>query len=157
MSRRYRPLAIPASQPKPAPRPFPSGRYARMNPLLRWCSLQVLAAPLPAPLRAALIRAWQHPGRYDGNQAIPTRNSQRPPTESLPFLPPSLLGTYMQIALEVGRRIVEVPRTEISQQERSRLLREQGVYLAHLYTALVRQLGEVGAQAAFEQRLRASR
>ena len=155
MPRRYRPLTMPSFQRTPAPRLFPSGRYVRMNPLLRWFNLKLLAEPLPAPLRAALIQAWQHPGRYDGNQAIPTRNRQRLPTESLPFLPPSLLGTYTRIELEVGRRIVEVPRTEISQQERSRLLREQGAYLAHLYAALVWQLGEPTAQAVFAQRVQA--
>ncbi len=151
MYRRYRPLAIPQTQPRP--RPFPTGRYARMNPPLRWCSLQVLAASLPDPLRAALISAWQHPGRFDGNQAIPTRNSQRPPENTLPCLPPSLLGTYTLIELEVGRRIVEVPKTEISQQERSRLLRAQAAYLRALYVALARQLGEAAALAEFERLL----
>jgi hypothetical protein len=164
MSRRYRPLATLRTQPTPAPaarvpapRFFPAGRYARMNPLLRWCSLQVLAAPLPDPLRASLIRAWQHPGRYNGEQAIQNLFRQRYAEESLPFLPPSLLGTAAQVELEVGRRIVELPRTEITSEARSRLLRSQGVYLSQVYAALCHQLGEAAALAAFEQRLRSMR
>jgi hypothetical protein len=157
MSRRYRPLVFPQVQPHRAPRPLLVSRYAAMNPLLRWCSLQVLAEPLPEPLRASLIHAWQHPGRFDGNQAIQSLHRQRLAEEALFLLSPARLGIAAQVELEAGRRIVEFPRAEMSQQERSRLLRSQGAYLAQVYAALVRQLGEARARAEFEQRLLAIR
>jgi hypothetical protein len=156
MYRRYRPLVHPQTRPTPAarvpaPRPFPSGRYARMNPLLRWFGLHLLAEPLPASLRPSLIHAWMHPGRFDGTQATQSLHRQRPPEDALPFLPPSRLNLAAQIELGVGRRIVETPRTEITSEERNRLLRSQGAYLAQVYAALVRQRGEATAHAEFER------
>jgi hypothetical protein len=152
---RYRPLVTPSSQPQP--RPFPSGRYARTDPLRRLFGLQLLAEPLPEPLRPILIWAWMHPGRYNGNQAIPTRERQRLPDNVLLDLPPTRLCGYTQIELEVGRRIVELPRTEITREMRNWLLRAQATYLAALYAALVKQLGEAQAQAEFTRRIRALR
>jgi hypothetical protein len=136
-----------------SPRPFPSGRYHKTNPLRRLFGLRLLAEALPEPLRASLIHAWMLPGRYDGNQAIPGRECQRPPQERLPFLPLSLLDIFTLIELEIGRRIVEIPRTEITREERNRLLREQAAYLRSLYNALAAQLGEAAALAAFERSL----
>jgi hypothetical protein len=151
MSRRSRLLAIPRVQP--APRPFPSGRYARMNPLLRWCSLNLLAEPLPAPLRASLIRAWQHPGRFNGNQAIQSQERQHLPADRFPLLPPARLAWMAFMELGVSRRVVEIPRTEISQERRSALLRSQGAYLRSIYDALVAQLGEAATLAEFERQI----
>ncbi len=153
MYRRSRPLAIPQPQPRPAFRPFPSGRYARMNPLCRWFNLHLLAEPLPAAVGTALIRAWMHPGHFDGNQAIQNLYRQRYEEATLPSLPPSLLGNITQIELLVTRRIVEAPRTEIPREARSALLRSQAAYLYHVYAALVAQLGEAAAHAEFERRL----
>jgi hypothetical protein len=140
-----------------ASRSFPSGRYHQTDPLRRLFGLRLLAEALPEPLRASLIRAWMFPGRYDGNQAIQGVERQRLPDDVLPFLPPTRLGIYTFIELEVGRRIVEIPRTEITREARSRLLRSQGAYLGALYQALVKQLGEAAALVEFEQRLLAVR
>ncbi len=157
-SRRYPRLTLPFSaQPRPAPRPLLASRYAKLNPLLRWFNLQTLAEPLPAPLRACLIHAWQHPGRYNGQQAIQSRERQRPSEEDLSYLPAWRLDTIAHIELQVGRRIVEVPRSEIPSTTRNYLLREQGVYLAHIYQALAAQLGEAEAQAVFAQHAQAVR
>ncbi len=153
--------------PAPAPRPFyqsaprqasprvqpraflfPSGRYTRMNPLCRWFNLHLLAEPLPEPLRSNLIHAWMHPGRYNGNQALNGLHRQRYEEDILPFLPPWKLANIAQIELEVSRRIVEAPRQEITEQERSALLRSQGVYLRAVYAALAARLGGAAAQDA---------
>jgi hypothetical protein len=148
MYRRYRLLTSSPSQlwPQPQPRPLLVSRYATMNPLLRLFSLQMLAAPLPDPLRSSLIRAWMQPGRYDGNQAIQSRERQRLPEDVLFFLPPARLGWMTFMELGASRRIVEVPRTEITGKARNALLRSQGAYLAQVYAALVAQLGEAGAR-----------
>ena len=138
-------------------RSFPSGRYHGTNPLRRLFGLYLLADPLPEPLRSTLIRAWMLPGRYDGNQAIPSRERQRLPEDVLPFLPPARLGWMSFVELAVSRRIVEVPRTEIDREERNRLLRGQGAYLARVYAALETQLGKAAAQAEFTRRLLAAR
>jgi hypothetical protein len=140
-----------------ASRSFPSGRYHQTDPLRRLFGLRLLAEPLPDPLRASLIRAWMFPGRYDGNQAIQGVERQRLPDDVLPFLPPTRLGIYSRIELEVGRRIVEIPRTEITREARSHLLRSQAAYLCALYGALARQIGEAAALAQFEQWLLAIR
>jgi hypothetical protein len=141
----------------PNSRPFPSGRYHQTNPLRRLFGLRLLAEPLPEPLRLVLIRAWMFPGRFDGNQAIQGVERQRLPEDVLPFLPPARLGWMAFIEFAVSRRIVELARTEITREERNALLRDQGAYLAQVYAALARQVGEAQAQAAFEQRLLATR
>jgi hypothetical protein len=133
--------------------PFPSGRYHQTNPLRRLFGLRLLAEPLPAPLRASLIHAWMFPGRFDGNQAIPSRERLRLPEDVLPFLPPTRLGWMAFMELGVSRRIIEIPRTEISREERNALLNSQGAYLSALYTALAQQLGEKAALAEMERLL----
>jgi hypothetical protein len=160
-----------------SPRPFSSGRYGQTDPLRRLFGLRLLAEPLPAPIALMLLRAWMIPGRYNGNQAIQSAGARasvvsenagtqfpqapaaagaprlRLPEDVLLFLPAWRLDTITRIELEVGRRIVEIPRTEITRETRNHLLREQGMYLAHLYHALVAQLGEATAQAVFTQRV----
>lgn len=132
---------------------FPTGRRAHSDPLRRLFGLRLLAESLPDPLRTALIRAWQFPARFDGKQAIQSRHRQRPDEASLSFFPPSLLGVMTMIELEVARRIVETPRTEITRETRNALLSAQAAYLGSLYAALAAQLGEAAALAEF-QRLR---
>ncbi len=136
---------------------FPSGRYHHTNPLRRLFGLHLLAERLPEAVGTMLIRAWMYPGRFDGNQAIQNLHRQRYAEDTLPFLPPSLLGIVAQIELLVARRIVEVPQTEITSEARNALLRSQAAYLAHVYAALVKQLGEAAAQAEFTRRLGAVR
>jgi hypothetical protein len=135
----------------PASHGFPSGRYVKTNPLRREFGLKLLTEPLPEPLHTTLIRAWRHPVRYDGKQAIQSLHRQRPDEASLPVLPPSLLGAISLTELEVSRRVVETPRTSISRETRNKLLAAQGVYLHRLYTALVFQLGEATALAEFQR------
>jgi hypothetical protein len=149
MYRRYRPLSIPQGQP----RPLLVSRYARMNPLLRLFNLQALFAFLPDPLRTTLIWSWMEADHFKSVPALQGRERQRLPPDLLRDLPARRLAGMSGIELEVGQRIVEISRTEISQQERARLLREQGAYLAHLYYALVAQLGEATAQAIFARRV----
>ena len=131
-------------------RPFPSGRYTRTDPLRREFGLRLLAEPLPDPLRTTLIRAWRRPAHFDGKQAIQSLHRQRPDEASFPLMNVSLLGAISLTELEVSRRIVETPRTSISRETRSKLLRAQSAYLLSLYTALAAKLGEAAAQAAFE-------
>ncbi len=134
--------------------PYPSGRYLKTDPLRREFGLRLLSEPLPEPLRTGLIRAWRHPVRYDGKQAIQSLHRQRPDEASLSMLTPSLLGVISLTELEVSRRVVETPRTSISRETRNKLLAAQGLYLRSLYLALVSQLGsEAAAQAAFERLL----
>ncbi len=129
---------------------FPSGRYHHTDPLRRLFGLRLLAEPLPEPLRSTLIRAWMYPARYNGNQAIPTRERLRLPADVLPWLPPKRLGWMALVECAVSRRIIEMPRTEIDREERNALLRSQGAYLAQVYAALAAQLGEGAARAEFE-------
>jgi hypothetical protein len=136
---------------QPSPRRFPSGRYTKTNPLRRLFGLQLLSEALPEPLRTKLIRAWLHPRRFDGKQAIQSLYRQRPAEAHLPYLKPSRLGWITYIELEVSRRIVETPRTEITRETRNRLLRAQGAYLSSVYAALAMQIGEAAAQAEFER------
>ena len=75
-----------------ASRPFPSGRYARTDPLRREFGLRLLAEPLPEPLRTTLIRAWRRPAHFDGKQAIQSLHRQRPDEASFPLMNVSLLG-----------------------------------------------------------------
>jgi len=137
------------------PRPFPTGRFGHTNPLRRLFGLRLLADPLPEPLHTALIRAWMVPGRFITEPAIQSRQRLRLPADVLAFLPAWRLDTMALIELAVGRRLVEVPRTAITREERNHLLREQGVYLAHIYQALVSQLGEATAQEVFASRVQA--
>ena len=135
------------------PRRFPSGRYDHTDPLRRLFGLRLLAEALPEPLRVALIRAWMFPCHYDGNQAIQSLERQRPPEASLPSLPPGRLSWVSFVELGVSRRVVETARTAIQREERNRLLRSQGAYLARVYAALAAQLGEAEAQREFERLL----
>ncbi len=132
---------------------FPSGRYHHTNPLRRLFGLRLLADPLPEPLATTLIRAWMVPARYDGEQAIPTRERLRLPADVLPFLPPARLAWMALIELAVSRRLVETPKTAITREERNFLLRSQAAYLARIYSALAAQLGEAAAQAEFARRV----
>jgi hypothetical protein len=134
-------------------RPFPSGRYLKTDPLRREFGLRLLSDPLPEPLRASLIRAWRHPRRFDGNQAIQSLHRQRPSEASLRTSPPAVLDWLTFMELGVSRRVVETPRQSISRETRNKLLASQGVYLAALYRALAEQVGEAAAQAAFERSL----
>ncbi len=153
----YRRRSLPTFRPQPQlqPRPLLTSRYAKLNPLLRWFNLQTLAEPLSAPLRASLIHAWQHPGRFLSEPAIQSRERQRPPLDTLRYLPAWKLDSMACIELAVARRIVEIPRTTITSEERSYLLREQGIYLAHIYHALAAQLGEAAAQEVFARHAQA--
>jgi hypothetical protein len=134
----------------PSPR-FPSGRYTHTDPLRREFGLRLLTDTWPEPLRSRLIRAWRKPRPFDGNQAIQSRSRQRAPQASFPFIPPARLAWLALIELEVSRRVVETPRTEIKREERNALLISQGTYLGCLYAALVAQLGEAAALAEFER------
>ncbi len=93
--------------------------------------------------------------RPNHHQDIQSRERQRLPPGMLVYLPPWQLDTFACIELEVGRRIVEISRTQISQQERKQMLREQGQYLAHIYYALGTQLGETAAQTVFTNHVQA--
>jgi hypothetical protein len=151
------PSSRPSSARPPLPsRPFPSGRYAHTDPLRRLFGLSLLAEPLPEPLRTRLIRAWMQPRRFDGNQAIQSRQRQRPDEADLLFFPPWRLGNLAQIELEVSRRVVEMSRNDMKREERKKLLSSQGVYLNGLYAALAAQIGEAAALAEFERLLLAS-
>jgi hypothetical protein len=157
MFRRYRPLTLPQTRPTPAPAPRPLlvSRYTHTNPLFRLFWLQALAAPLPEALRPILIWTWMQPGHYNGTQAIPSRERQRLPEDDLLYLPAWRLDSMASIELELGRRMIELPRAALTREERNHLLREQGAYLAHIYAALVAQVGEATAQTVFTQRVRA--
>jgi hypothetical protein len=137
--------------PLSSARPFPSGRYTHTDPLRREFGLRLLTETWSEPLRTGLIRAWRKPRRFDGNQAIQSAHRQRLPKASFPFLPPARLAWLALIELEVSRRVVETPRTEIKREERNALLISQGAYLNCLYAALVARLGEAGALAEFER------
>ena len=128
---------------------YPSGRYLKTDPLRREFGLCLLTETLPEPLRTSLIRAWRHPGRYDGKQALQSLYRQRPDDAQLFGMPPRLLGVMTLTELEVARRVVETPRTSISRDLRNKLLKAQGVYLRALYAALVTHLGEAAALAEF--------
>ncbi len=132
-------------------RPFPSGRFGHTNPLRRLFGLRLLADPLPEAAGIALIRAWMFPARYDGEQAIPTRERLRLPADVLPFLPPARLAWMAFIELAVSRRLVETPKTAITREERNFLLRSQGGYLRSIYVALATQLGEARARVEMER------
>ena len=109
---------------------YPSGRYLKTDPLRREFGLKLLTETLPEPLRTSLIRAWRHPGRYDGKQAIQSLYRQRPDDAQLFSMPPRLLGVITLTELEVARRVVETPRTSISRDLRNKLLKAQGVVSA---------------------------
>jgi hypothetical protein len=130
---------------------FPSGRYTHTDPLRREFGLRLLTEPLPEPLRTNLIRAWRRSARFDGNQAIQNLYRQRPHEASLFRLKLTLLRAMTLTELEVARRVVETPRTEIKRETRNQLLAAQGLYLRALYDALVAQLGEAGALAEFQR------
>jgi hypothetical protein len=157
MSPRYRPLSLPAfrPQPQPSPRPLLVSRYAHTNPLFRLFWLQALAAALPEPLRSTLIWTWMQPVRFQGIPAVQSRERLRLPPDVLCYLPAWRLDGITRIELAIGRRIVEVPRTEITREMRGTLLRDQGSYLAQVYYALVAQLGEANAQAVFAKHIEA--
>jgi hypothetical protein len=137
--------------PLSSSRLFPTGRYTHTDPLRREFGLRLLTDTWPEPLRSILIRAWRKPRPFDGNQAIQSRARQRLPAASIPFLGAARLGNLALIELEVSRRVVETPRTEIKREERNALLISQGAYLSCLYAALVAQVGEAGALAEFER------
>jgi hypothetical protein len=143
--------------PLSSARPFPSGRYVHTDPLRREFGLRLLTDTWPEPLRTTLIRAWRKPRRFDGNQAIQSRSRQRLPQASFPFLGAARLVWLALIELEVSRRAVETPRTEIKREERNALLVSQGAYLSCLYAALAAQLGEAAALAEFERLIARSR
>ncbi len=126
-------------------------RYARTDPLRREFGLRLLAEPLPEPLRTHLIRAWRRPARFDGRQAIQALHRQRPDEASFPLLSARLLAVLTLTEMEVSRRVVETPRTEIKRETRNALLAAQGLYLRSLYAALAARLGEAGALAEFER------
>jgi hypothetical protein len=130
-----------------------SGRVPHTDPLRRLFGLRLLAEALPEPVGQALLRAWQQPARYDGNQAIQSLHRQRPNEAALPFFPPPLLGVIAQVELEVSRRMVEIPRTAIQRETRNALLRGQAAYLHCVYNALAGQIGEAAAQAELVRRL----
>ena len=130
-------------------------RYARTDPLRREFGLRLLAEPLPEPLRTRLIRAWRHPARFDGRQAIQSVHRQRPDQARLFSVPPRALGLITLTELEVSRRVVEAPLASISRETRNKLLASQGLYLQYLYVALARQVGEAAALAEFERLLTA--
>jgi hypothetical protein len=136
--------------PRLSPR-FPSGRYVHTDPLRREFGLRLLTDPLPEPLRSSLIRVWRRPARFDGNQAIQSLHRQRPDEARLPALHARLLSVLTLTEMEVSRRVVETPRTEIKRETRNQLLAAQGLYLAALYAALASQIGEAGAQAEFQR------
>ncbi len=152
-----RPFALRAPfSSQPQPRPLLASRYAKTDPLRRLFGLLLLIEPLPAPAALVLLRAWMYPPHFTAEPAIPTtRERQRLPLDVLPDLPAWRLDMMAWIELQVGRRIVEVSRTAITREERNHLLREQGVYLAHIYHALVSQLGEAAAQEVFAQHVQA--
>jgi hypothetical protein len=131
----------------------PSGRYTHTDPLRREFGLRLLTEPLPEPLRTSLIRAWRRPARFDGNQAIQNLYRQRPDEASLFRLKLTLLRAITLTELEVSRRVVETPRTEIKRETRNQLLAAQGLYLRALYAALVAQLGDSAALAEFQRLL----
>ena len=126
-------------------------RYARTDPLRREFGLRLLSEPLPEPLRIRLIRAWRHPARFDGRQAIQSVHRQRPDEAAFPLLSARLLGVLTLTEMEASRRVVETPRAEISRETRNKLLIAQGAYLSGLYAALAARLGEAAAQAEFER------
>src|ERR1043165_5257482 len=100
--------------PMSSSHPFPSDRYTQMNPLLRQFGLRLLSESMPDLARLALLRAWMHPARFDGNQAIQSLHRQRPAEASFSFFPPSKLRFITEMELAVSRRIAETSRTAIT-------------------------------------------
>jgi hypothetical protein len=138
---------------RPSPRPFLANRCAHTNSLRRLFGLQLLAESLPQALGLLLIDTWMQRTRYDGNQATQSFYRQRPEEAFFPYIAPALLQTYLRIELEVARRMVEIPQTEITRERRSALLRAQSAYLCSLYAALAGHWGQAAAQAEFEHLL----
>ncbi|HEY7349851.1 MAG TPA: hypothetical protein VH599_16155, partial [Ktedonobacterales bacterium] len=135
---------------------FPSGRYLHTNPLRREAGLRLLSGPLPAPLRARLLRAWRRPALFSGEQtplAVQSALRQRPDPTKLYSTPALTLGFFTLTELEVARRVLEAPLASISRMTRNTLLVAQGAYLRLLYAALVAQVGEAAALAEFERLL----
>lgn len=136
-----------------APRPlsYPSGRYTASDPLRRLFGLRLLSETWPDALKTSLLRAWLHPMRYNGNQAIQSRQRQRPDDAELLASPLSTLEWLAWMELAISRRVVETARTAITREERNALLRSQGVYLEKIYRALAARVGAPAAQAIFQR------
>jgi hypothetical protein len=144
-------MALFTGQPRSAQ--VPSGRYLHSNPLRREFGLRLLTASLPEPLGTTLIRAWRQPGRFPGEQEMQSLHRRQMGATELAPLAPKTLAWYVQVELEVSRRVVEAPIASISRGTRNGLLTEQGAYLRRLYDALAGHVGAYVAQAEFARLL----
>ena len=146
------------SSPRPSQPQPPISRYAVSNPLRREGGIRLLTFTLPDPLRVLVVRAMRRHPRFDGSIvpfALQNLYRRRLSDEALANLSQRSKASLVQTEVEVSRRTIEAPRSDISRGTRNALLIQQGAELRRLYLALAMQIGEAGALAVFQQALNA--
>jgi hypothetical protein len=118
--------------------------------------IRLLTFTLPDPLRVLVVRAMRRPPRFDGSIvpfALQNLYRRRLSDEELANFSQRGKASLVKTEVEVSRRTIEAPRSEISRGTRNALLMQQGAELRRLYLALCAQIGEAGALAVFQHAL----